>query len=68
MDDNDDNNFYYSNNKNSVNLNDSTSILAAIINLMKEKGPIEIKKIVSCLENKKYTFRKKNGSRISVIL
>ncbi len=63
LDDNDDNNFYYNNNKNSVNLNDSTSIFAAIINLMKEKGPIEIKKIVSCLESKKDTFRKKNGSR-----
>ena len=62
LDDSDDN-FYYNNKKNIVNLNDTTSIFAAIINLMKEKGPIEIKKIVSCLEGKKDTFRKKNGSR-----
>jgi hypothetical protein len=59
----DDNNFYYNNKKNKVNLNDHTSIFAAIINLMKEKGPIEIKNIVACLEEKKDTFRKTNGSR-----
>jgi len=63
LDDPDDNNFYYNNKKNKVNLNDPTSIYAAIINLMKEKGPMEIKKIVSCLESKKDTFRKTNGSR-----
>ena len=49
--------------KNKIDLNNPTSLLAAIINLMKEKGPIEIKTIISCLESKKDTFRKANGSR-----
>jgi hypothetical protein len=30
---------------------------------MKEKGPLETKTIISCLESKKDTFRKANGSR-----
>ena len=51
------------NKKNKIDLNNPTSLFAAIINLMKEKGPIEIKTIISCLENKKDTFRKANGSR-----
>ena len=49
--------------KNKIDLNNPTSLLAAIINLMKEKGPIETKTIISCLESKKDTFRKANGSR-----
>lgn len=57
--------FSESNNKkkNKIDLNNSTSLLAAIINLMKEKGPIGIKTIIACLESKKDTFRKANGSR-----
>jgi len=62
LDENDDN-YYYNNNKNKINLNNKTSLLSAIINLMKEKGPIDIKTIISCLENKKDTFRKANGSK-----
>jgi hypothetical protein len=49
--------------KNKIDLNNPTSLLAAIINLMKEKGPLETKTIISCLESKKDTFRKANGSR-----
>ena len=49
--------------KNKIDLNNPTSLLAAIINLMKEKGPLESKTIISCLESKKDTFRKANGSR-----
>ena len=30
---------------------------------MKEKGPIDIKTIISCLESKKDSFRKANGSK-----
>ena len=55
--------YYYNNKKNRIDLNNSTSLLASIINLMKEKGPIDVKTIVSCLENKKDTFRKANGSK-----
>ena len=62
LDENDDN-YYYNNKKDKINLNNPTSLLAAIINLMKEKGPIDIKTIVSSLENKKDTFRKANGSK-----
>ncbi len=51
------------NKKNKLDLNDSTSLFAAIVNLMKEKGPIECKYIISNLESKKDTFRKANGSR-----
>ena len=56
----------YTNNKNKKNkldLNDPTSLFAAIVNLMKEKGPIETKEIISNLESKKDVFRKANGSR-----
>ena len=49
--------------KNKIDLSNPTSLFAAIINLMKEKGPIGIKTIISCLESKKNTFRKANGSR-----
>jgi hypothetical protein len=62
----DENDYFSINNnkkKNKIDLNNPTSLLAAIINLMKEKGPIEIKTIISCLESKKDTFRKANGSR-----
>ena len=62
LDENDDN-YYYNNKKDKINLNNPTSLLAAIINLMKEKGPIDIKTIISSLENKKDTFRKANGSK-----
>ena len=51
------------NKKNKLDLNDQTSLFAAIVNLMKEKGPIECKYIISNLESKKDTFRKANGSR-----
>ena len=51
------------NKKNKIDLNDPKSLFAAIINLMKEKGPIEIKVIISSLEPKKDIFRKANGSR-----
>lgn len=51
------------NKKNKIDLDDPKSLLAAIINLMKEKGPIEIKVIISTLEPKKDIFRKANGSR-----
>ena len=51
------------NKKNKLDLNDPTSLFAAIINLMKEKGPIETKTIISSLEPKKDVFRKTNGSR-----
>jgi len=62
----DENDYFSINNnkkKNKIDLNNPTSLLAAIINLMKEKGPIGIKTIISSLENKKDTFRKANGSR-----
>ena len=49
--------------KNKLDLNDPTSLFAAIVNLMKEKGPIETKTIISSLEPKKDVFRKTNGSR-----
>ena len=62
LDENDDN-YYYNNDKKKINLNNPTSLLAAIINLMKEKGPLDIKTIISCLESKKNTFRKANGSK-----
>jgi len=51
------------NRKNKLDLDDPKSLLAAIINLMKEKGPVEIKVIISNLEPKKDIFRKANGSR-----
>ena len=51
------------NKKNKLDLNDPTSLFAAIINLMKEKGPIESKIVISNLEYKKNLFRKTNGSR-----
>ena len=51
------------NKKNKLDLNDPTSLFAAIINLMKEKGHLEIKIIISNLEPKKDIFRKTNGSR-----
>ena len=51
------------NKKNKLDLNDPTSLFAAIVNLMKEKGPIETKTIISSLEQKKDVFRKTNGSR-----
>ena len=51
------------NKKNKLDLNDPTSLFAAIVNQMKEKGPIECKYIISNLESKKDTFRKANGSR-----
>ena len=56
-------NFNTKNKKNKLDLNDPTSLFAAIINLMKEKGPIESKIIISNLEIKKNNFRKTNGSR-----
>ena len=62
----DENDYFSSSNnkkKNKIDLNNPTSLLAAIINLMKEKGPIGIKAIINCLESKKDTFRKTNGSR-----
>jgi hypothetical protein len=62
----DENDYSYINSnrkKNKIDLNNPTSLLAAIINLMKEKGPIETKTIISSLESKKDTFRKANGSR-----
>ena len=62
LDENDDN-YYYNNDKKKINLNNPTSLLAAIINLMKEKGPLDIKTIISYLESKKNTFRKANGSK-----
>ena len=62
LDENDDN-FYYNNNKDKIDLSNQTSLIAAIINLMKEKGPIDIKTIISSLEHKKDTFRKSNGSK-----
>jgi len=61
-----DENLYYNNTKNKKNkldLNDPTSLFAAIVNLMKERGPIESKTIISNLEDKKDIFRKANGSR-----
>ena len=61
-----DENLYYNNTKNKKNkldLNDPTSLFAAIVNLMKEKGPVEAKTIISNLEDKKDIFRKTNGSR-----
>ena len=64
LDENEDNNIYYYNNqKDKIDLNNPKSLLAAIINLMKEKGPVDIKTIISCLENKKDIFRKANGSK-----
>ena len=51
------------NKKNKLDLNDPTSLFAAIVNLMKEEGPIETKNIISSLEPKKDVFRKTNGSR-----
>ena len=51
------------NKKNKLDLNDPTSLFAAIVNLMKEKGPIETRSIISTLESKKDIFRKANGSR-----
>ena len=64
LDENDDDNIYYYNNqKDKIDLNNPKSLLAAIINLMKEKGPIDIKTIISCLESKKDIFRKANGSK-----
>lgn len=51
------------NKKNKLDLNDPTSLFAAIVNLMKENGPLEIKYIISNLEPKKDVFRKANGSR-----
>ena len=51
------------NKKNKLDLNDPTSLFAAIVNLMKEEGPIETKTIISNLEPKKDVFRKTNGSR-----
>ena len=62
LDENEDN-YYYNNKKEKIDLKNSTSLLASIINLMKEKGPIDAKTIVSCLENRKDTFRKANGSK-----
>ena len=61
-----DENLYFNNTKNKKNkldLNDPTSLFAAIVNLMKERGPIESKTIISNLEDKKDIFRKANGSR-----
>ena len=63
LDENDYSNINSNKKKNKIDLNNPTSLLAAIINLMKEKGPIETKTIISCLESKKDTFRKANGSR-----
>ena len=62
LDENEDN-YYYCNKKDKIDLKNSTSLLASIINLMKEKGPIDAKTIVSNLESKKDTFRKANGSK-----
>ena len=62
LDENDDN-FYYNNKKDKIDLNNPKSLIAAIINLMKEKGPIDIKAIIASLEHKKDTFRKANGSK-----
>ena len=61
----DENNLYNNskNKKNKLDLNDPTSLFAAIVNLMKEKGPVEAKTIISNLEDKKDIFRKTNGSR-----
>jgi hypothetical protein len=56
-------NYTTKNKKNKLDLNDPTSLFAAIVNLMKENGPIEIKYIISNLEKKKDIFRKANGSR-----
>ena len=56
-------NYNTKNKKNKLDLNDPTSLFAAIVNLMKEKGPIEIRNIISNLESKKDLFRKANGSR-----
>lgn len=56
-------NYNTKNKKNKLDLNDPTSLFAAIVNLMKEKGPIEIRYIISNLEPKKDLFRKSNGSR-----
>ena len=56
-------NYNTKNKKNKLDLNDPTSLYAAIVNLMKEKGPIEIRYIISNLESKKDLFRKANGSR-----
>ena len=55
--------YYYHSKNDLIDLNNPTSLLAAIINLMKERGPIDIKTIISNLENKKDTFRKANGSK-----
>ena len=55
--------YYYNYQKDKIDLKNPKSLLAAIINLMKEKGPIDIKTIISCLESKKDTFRKANGSK-----
>ena len=51
------------NKKNKLDLDDPTSLFAAIVKLMKEKGPIETRVITSSLESKKDTFRKANGSK-----
>lgn len=59
----DEDDFKDKNRKKKFDLNDSTSLLSNIINLMKEKGPLEPKTIISCLESKKDTFRKANGSK-----
>ena len=56
-------NYNTKNKKNKLDLNDPTSLFAAIVNLMKENGPIEIKYIIANLESKKDIFRKANGSR-----
>ena len=55
--------YYYNYHKDKIDLKNPKSLLAAIINLMKEKGPIDIKTIISSLESKKDTFRKANGSK-----
>lgn len=62
LDENEDD-YYYNCKKDKIDLKNPKSLLAAIINLMKEKGPVDIKTIVSCLESKKDTFRKANGSK-----
>ena len=51
------------NKKNKLDLDDPTSLFAAIVKLMKEKGPIETRVITSNLEPKKDIFRKANGSK-----
>ena len=51
------------NKKNKLDLDDPTSLFAAIVKLMKEKGPIETRVITSSLEPKKEIFRKANGSK-----